>query len=173
MYRVLLQSLDALYSTAKRLTGRAEVAEDLVQETARKALESMPGLKDDRNIRAWLFRILINGIRDYGRRKKLWAEVEPSRRNQLEEEPLDFNTLSEEVVLSTAEDIRRALAGLPPDARAVVILVDIEQFTIAEAAAVLQIPPGTVASRLSRTRRDLRQALRSYASKSSRGGGHV
>lgn len=74
-YRVLLENLDALYSTAKRLTGRADLAEDLVQETARKALEAMPALKDERNIRAWLFRILLNGIRDQVRRKKLWAEV--------------------------------------------------------------------------------------------------
>ncbi len=76
VYRVLLENLDTLYSTAKRLTGRADLAEDLVQETARRALEAIPALKDTRNTRAWLFRILLNAIRDQARRKKLWAEVE-------------------------------------------------------------------------------------------------
>jgi RNA polymerase sigma-70 factor (ECF subfamily) len=165
VYRVLLQSLDALYRTAKRLTGRADVAEDLVQDTARKALEGMPALKDDRNIQAWLFRILMNAIRDQARRKKLWVEVEASG------EPADFTALSEEVALATAEDIRRAIAILTPETQAVALLIDLEEFTIAETAGILQIPPGTVASRLSRARRELRKALRSYASKSSRRGG--
>src|SRR5258708_2148753 len=76
VYRVLLENLDALYRTAWRLTGRADLAEDLVQETARKALEAIPALTDARNTRAWLFRILLNGIRDRARRTKLWAERE-------------------------------------------------------------------------------------------------
>src|SRR5215472_6413451 len=80
VYRVLVQSLDALYSTARRLTGRADLAEDLVQDTARRALEAIPALKDERNTRAWLFRILLNAIRNYLRRKKLWEEVEIDER---------------------------------------------------------------------------------------------
>src|SRR5260370_42361856 len=60
VYRVLLENLDALYSTAKRLTGRADLAEDLVQETARKALQAIPALTDERDTTAWLFRILMN-----------------------------------------------------------------------------------------------------------------
>src|SRR2546425_3542871 len=89
VYRVLLENLDALYSTAKRLTGRADLAEDLVHDTARKALEAIPALKDERNTRAWLFRILLNGIRDQARRKKLWVEVETDK------EVPDQNLISE------------------------------------------------------------------------------
>src|SRR5713101_344053 len=95
VYRVLLQNLDALYSTAKRLTGRADLAEDLVQETARKALEAIPALKDERNTRAWLFRILLNGLRDHVRRKKLWAEVEP------DEQASDLAVVSESLAIAT------------------------------------------------------------------------
>lgn len=167
VYRIILQNLDALYSTAKRLTGRADLAEDFVQETARKALEAAPVLKDERNARAWLFRILLNGIRDHLRRKKLWVEVEAT------EESPDFSVTSQDIALATEEDVRRALSDLAPATRAVAILIDIEEFTIAEAAAILAIPPGTVASRLSRARRELRDLLKDYRSGSSRRGGNI
>jgi RNA polymerase sigma-70 factor (ECF subfamily) len=165
VYHVLIENLDALYSTAKRLTGRADLAEDLVQETARKALEAIPALKDERNTRAWLFRILLNGIRDQARRKKLWVEVEA------DEEPPGLHAMPEGVADATTEDVRRALSSLPPETRSIAILVDVEDFTIAEAATMLQIPPGTAASRLSRARRELREFLQVYRSRSSRRGG--
>src|SRR5260370_14150207 len=113
VYRVLLENLDAWYSTAKGLTGRADLAEDLVHDTARKALEAIPALKDERNTRAWLFRILLNGIRDQARRKKLWVEVETD-----EDTPdlsmISESGISESVRGATAEDVRRALSSLPP-----------------------------------------------------------
>jgi len=165
VYRVLLENLDALYSTARRLTGHADLAEDLVQETARKALEAIPALKDDRNVRAWLFRILLNSVRDYLRRKKVWEEVE------VDERFADPDIVSEGIAIVTAEDVRRALASLAPAARAMAILVDIEDFTIAEAAAILQIPPGTAASRLWRAHRELRGLLKSYRARPSGRGG--
>ena len=165
VYRVLLENLDALYRTAKRLTGRADLAEDLVQETARKALEAIPALKDERNTKAWLFRILLNGIRDQARRKKLWAEVEADERTP------DLNVIPDSVEGFAAEDIRRALSSLTPEIRSLAILIDIEEFTIAEAAAMLRIPPGTAASRLSRARRELRELLRAYQCRSSQRGG--
>src|SRR5258708_4324392 len=108
VYRVLLENLDPLYSTARRLTGRPDLAEDLVQETARKALQAIPAVTDERNTRAWLFRILLNGIRDQARRKKLWVEVEA------DEETAELSSISENVESATAEDVRRALASLPP-----------------------------------------------------------
>lgn len=165
VYRTLLQSLDGLYNTARRLTGHADLAEDLVQETARKALEAIPALKDERNTRAWLFRILLNGIRDHLKRKKLWGEVE------IDEESPDLGAVFGDVVAATAEDVHRALSSLAPKARALVILIDIEEFTIAETAAMSQIPPGTAATRLARAHRELRDLLRDYQSKSSRRGG--
>jgi RNA polymerase sigma-70 factor (ECF subfamily) len=167
VYRVLLANLDALYSTAKRILGRADLAEDLVQETARKALEAIPALKDERNARAWLFRILLNAIRDHLRWKRLRTEVETG------DDAADLSAVSECIAIATAEDVRRALSSLTPEMRALAILIDIEEFTIAEAAAILQIPPGTVASRLSRARRELRELLRAYQSRSSRSGGKL
>jgi RNA polymerase sigma-70 factor (ECF subfamily) len=162
---VLLQNLDSMYSTANRLTGRADLAEDLVQEAARKTLEAIPELKDGRNLRAWIFRILLNGIRDQLRRKKLWEDVEA------DDEKLDLHVVPEAIAVATAEDVRHALSSLPPDTRSLTILIDIEEFTIAEAAGILGIPPGTAASRLSRARRELRGLLRSYESGSSRSAG--
>jgi RNA polymerase sigma-70 factor (ECF subfamily) len=134
----------------------------MVQETARKALEAIPALKDERNTRAWLFRILLNRLRDHARWQKQWTEVEP------EEQPSKFSLDSESVAVATVEDVRRALSSLTPGTRALAILIDIEEFTIAEAAAMLQIPPGTAASRLSRARRELRELLQAYQSKSNR-----
>src|SRR5260370_27612057 len=122
---------------AKHLTGHADLAEDLVQETARKALEAISGLKDERNTRAWLFRILLNGIRDQARRKKLWAEVEA------DEETTDLNVNSDSVEGATREDVGRALSSLTLETRSVTILINIEEFTIPEAAPMPHIPPLT------------------------------
>ena len=164
VYSALLANLDALYSTAKRLLGRADLAEDLVQETARKAIEGIATLQHERNTKAWLFRILLNGIRDQARRKNRWTEVDP-------DEHALFLAVPENMEGVTTEDVRRALSSLTPDIRAVAILIDIEEFTIAETAAMLRIPPGTAASRLSRARRELRELLHAYRSGSARSGG--
>lgn len=76
-----------------------------------------------------------------------------------------MDMVSESLAFATAEDVRRALSSLAPETRAIAILVDIEEFTIAEEAAILQIPPGTVASRLARARRQLRELLQAYESR--------
>ena len=158
--RVLLENLDSLYSTACRLTGRADLAEDLVQDTARKALKASPALKGERNVRGWLFTILVNTARDHLRRGSHPEGPEPDRR-------VDPQGLS----LAAVQDVRRALAELSTEQRAVVVLVDIEEFTIAEAARMLNLPPGTVASRLARGREYLRGLLQAYRVESARRGG--
>jgi len=107
----------------------------------------------------------MNGLRDYIRRAKRWAEV------PIDEVITNLDLVSEGFAIATAEDVRRALSDLTPEIRAVAILIDIEGFTIAEAAAILQIPPGTAASRLLRSRHELQALLRSYQSRSSRSGG--
>jgi RNA polymerase sigma-70 factor (ECF subfamily) len=163
VYRSLIDHLDALYSTAYRLVGSSELAEDLVQETARKALEGMAGLQNERNLRAWLFRILLNTLRDCLRRRKLWDET------QIETEVGDAS--SPIVAETTAVDVQRALAELTPIARAVILLIDVEEFTVGEAASLLRIPPGTVCSRLARARSQLRQHLEVYGSRLPRQGG--
>jgi RNA polymerase sigma-70 factor (ECF subfamily) len=158
----LLESLDALYSTAHRLTGKADLAEDLVQETARKALEASSGLRDKRNLRGWLFKILINTLQDRLRRSQLWDELEPETEQPEADSGLD--SLSQ----AAGQDVRNALSRLTPARRALVILVDLEEFTMVEAANMLKIPPGTAASRLVRAHKELRDLLDAYRSRSSR-----
>lgn len=163
--RILLENLDRLYSTAHRLAGRADLAEDLVQETARKALQAAPALTDQRNLRAWVFTILVNASRDVLRRDPRW-QTDP-------DDPAATapNVDAESIARMAAEDVRRGLVQLAPAQRAVVTLVDLEEFTIAEAAHMLKLPPGTVASRLARAHQALRELLRAYAARSSQHGG--
>ncbi len=163
--RVLLESLDHLYATAYRLIGRADAAEDLVQETAHKALRAAASLKDQRNLRAWLFTILVRALRDHVRRSQRWEKWDGQMG------PVPPAPDVENVSLAAAQDVRSALDRLPPPQRAVVILVDLEEFTIAEAAQMLELPAGTVASRLARAHHALREMLQAYASRSSEIGG--
>ena len=164
VYEVLLDAADSLYSTAYRFTGRADVAEDAVQETVRKAIQNIAHLRDKRKIRAWLFKILVNCVRDHFRRLQEWEQF---AREAEVCEPCDLSLISR----STAYDVERALGRLSPARRAVVLLVDIEDFTLAEAADMLGIPPGTAASRLARARDELRYVLRAYETRISEGGG--
>ncbi len=163
--RTLLENLDSLYATGYRLTQRPDVAEDLVQETARRALKASTTLKSTRNIRGWLFSILVNAARDHMRRGETWQEVDAE---DCEPEP---QAELESISLAAVQDVRRALVELGPAQRAVVVLVDIEEFTISETAQMLELPPGTVASRLSRARQELRARLQAYRSEASQGGG--
>ena len=158
---VFLDNLDALYSTAHRLTGRADLADDLVQETARKALEGSSALRDERNLRGWLFKILINISQDRLRRNQLWKELDT------ESEEVETDTGLESLSQATVQDVRSALSRLTPARRALVILVDLEEFTMVEAADMLKIPPGTAASRLARAHQELRCLLDAYRTKSS------
>jgi RNA polymerase sigma-70 factor (ECF subfamily) len=150
----LLECVDSLYSTASRLVG-ADLAEDLVQETARRALAKAPDLRDAGKARAWLFKILINCARDELRRQQRWSDYDEAFPAELW---LDVQALQR----ATARDVRRALAAVDPARRAVILLIDLEGFKIAEAADILGVPPGTVASRLARARADLRRLLESY-----------
>ncbi len=163
--RTLLANLDSLYSTARRLSGKPDLAEDFVQETARKALQAIPALRDERNIRAWLFKILINILRDHLRRSWSWEGFDA------EEEELVTTPNLEDLSQAAAQDVRRAVSRLTPALQSLVILVDLEEFTIAEAAGILKIPFGTAASRLARAHRELRDLLKAYHSKSRQSGG--
>jgi RNA polymerase sigma-70 factor (ECF subfamily) len=161
VYCALLSNLDALYSAACRITGRADVAEDLVQETARKALEASPELRDERKVRGWLMKILVNLTRDSFRERQKWEGLEAT-----EEEPFEFGVEPGNLQLSAVHDVRTAIERLAPERRALVILVDLEEFTILEAADALKIPPGTAASRLARAHAQLRDALADYRRRS-------
>jgi RNA polymerase sigma-70 factor (ECF subfamily) len=165
LYQALNDSLDSLFSTALRLVGKREIAEDLVQETVRKALEGVPQLRDQRKARAWLFKILVNCARDHLRLRRDWDELEDDQHTY------DLGCDVQTIARATAHDVREALGELEASRRAVVVLIDIEDFTIAEAADMLSIPMGTAASRLARARQELRTRLRAYQPQITEGGG--
>lgn len=168
MPRAALEHVDALFRLARRLTGRDEDAEDLVQETYARALSAQSRLAAGSNIRAWLFRILRNAYIDsYRRARSSPIQVGLTDEDAAEggtslQEPLRGDDELDRLRSVVAEDIEAALATLTVDARTA-ILLDLEGLTEGELAEVLGCPAGTVKSRLSRARSALRQRLRDYA----------
>ena len=161
-----LQLSDQVYRVARRLVSTREEAEDLVQETYARAFRSWRSFTPGTNLRAWLLRILTNLNIDRGRRKQRAPDEQPLEEsdyflyNRLEQASRDGNTDEERVVERLSQDdIVGALAGVPHDFRDVVVLVDIGDFTYQDAAQILDIPLGTVMSRLHRGRRALKQNL--------------
>lgn len=159
-------NLDALYRTALRLCdGRAADAEDLLQDAMLRAFERRRDLRDPGAGRPWLFTILIrtnlNRVRGRTRRPETLESDLDEREFESALAAWSSADSPEEWLdrLQLAEHVRRALDGLDPQLRAVVLLTDVEEFSHREAAAMLDIPQGTVASRLFRARRALRDAL--------------
>ncbi len=169
----VLAQLDSLYRTALRLTNNQQEAEDLVQETMLKAFRFADSYQRGTNLRAWLFRILNTSA--INRYRKQASHPPATSLPEGEEFYLynrirDFNGQelsagAEEEVLSRYldEDVYKALNELPPNFRMAVILADIEGMSYKEIADVLQIPIGTVMSRISRARRQLQKSLWQYA----------
>ncbi len=160
---------DALFGTALRLTRNRQDAEDLLQETYLRAYSRYDGFQEGTNLKAWLFRILKNGfINGYRQKKAGPREVdlergETSFEAALEEVTLPAATPEDELVERTLDgDVARALASLPEDFRLVVELVDLQDFSYREVADILEIPLGTVMSRLYRGRRLLEETLLAY-----------
>jgi len=161
-----LELSDQVYRVARRLVSSREEAEDLVQETYARAFRSWRSFTPGTNLRAWLLRILTNLNIDRGRRKQRAPDEQPLEEsdyflyNRLEQASRDGNTDEERVVERLSQDdIVGALAGVPHDFRDVVVLVDIGDFTYQDAAQILDIPIGTVMSRLHRGRRILKREL--------------
>jgi RNA polymerase sigma-70 factor (ECF subfamily) len=161
-----LQLSDQVYRVARRLVSTREEAEDLVQETYARAFRSWRSFTPGTNLRAWLLRILTNLNIDRGRRKQRAPDEQPLEEsdyflyNRLEQASRDGNADEERVVERLSQDdIVGALAGVPHDFRDVVVLVDIGDFTYQDAAQILDIPIGTVMSRLHRGRRILKREL--------------
>lgn len=157
---------DQVYRVARRLVGSREEAEDLVQETYARAFRSWRSFSPGTNMRAWLFRILTNLNVDRGRRIQRTPQTQP-----LEETDYYLankvasaageEALEQEVVVErlSQDSVVSALSSIPPQFRDVVVLVDIGDFTYADAAQILDVPIGTVMSRLHRGRRALKQRL--------------
>jgi RNA polymerase sigma-70 factor (ECF subfamily) len=153
-----LPHLNELYRTASSLLRDRTEAEDLVQETYLHAWKSFHRFQPGTNCRAWLFKILFHRL--YHLRRKWFrlrlAKSEDVLEQTLEYEPPVPDKLSDEEVLA-------ALQKVPEDFREVLLLADVEEFSYKEVAAALEIPVGTVMSRLSRGRRLLRKELAGLA----------
>ena len=159
----VLGYLEPLYATAVRLTRDRADAEDLVQDTLLKAFRASDRFARGTNLRAWLYTILHNTWRNR-RRDRARARVEADS-ERVEASPLPDDgpggaTPEALLVRETLdEDLTAALDSLPEAYREAVWLRDVEEFSYAEIAAMLDVPPGTVMSRISRGRRQLFERL--------------
>jgi len=168
-----MQYMDALYTAALRLTHNSADAEDLVQETYLKAYRAYGGFEEGTNLRAWLYRILTNTfINNYRSKKRRPDETDIDEIEDLylyrrlggleaaaagrsaEEELLDWFTDAE---------VKEAVEALPEQFRMAVLLSDVEGFSYKEIAEILDIPIGTVMSRLHRGRKALQRQLYEFA----------
>lgn len=159
---------DQVYRVARHLAGSREEADDLVQETYARAFRSWRSYQPGTNLRAWLLRILTNLNIDRGRRAQRTPPTQGLEANdyylydRLTES--DGGPSDEERVVErlSQDDIVEALASVPHDFRDVIVLVDIGDFSYQDAAQILDIPIGTVMSRLHRGRRILKRELAEY-----------
>jgi RNA polymerase sigma-70 factor, ECF subfamily len=166
-----LKHVDPLYSAALRLTKNERDAEDLVQDTFLRAYRFFDKFERGTNIKAWLFKILTNTfINRYRRTVKERSIVEGSEREAVHErfisrEASDYAANPEQFFFDRllSDDVLRAVDSLPIDFRMVVILADLQEFSYKEIAEILDVPVGTVMSRLYRGRRLLQKALAGYA----------
>ena len=163
-----LELSDQVYRVARRLVGSREEADDLVQQTYERAFRSWRQYTPGTNLRAWLLRILTNLNIDRGRRQQRTPQTTSLDNeagdyflyNKLESQVADENPDEERVLERLSQDsIVEALAEVPHDFRDVIVLVDIGEFSYADAAQILDIPIGTVMSRLHRGRRILKKNL--------------
>jgi RNA polymerase sigma-70 factor (ECF subfamily) len=160
---------DQVYRVARHLAGSREEADDLVQETYARAFRSWHSFTPGTNLRAWLLRILTNLNIDRGRRQQRTPQMQPLEANDYYlydrlAENGDGVTDEERVVERLSQDdIVSALSAVPHDFRDVIVLVDIGDFSYNDAAQILDIPVGTVMSRLHRGRRILKRELADVA----------
>jgi RNA polymerase sigma-70 factor (ECF subfamily) len=163
-----LELSDQVYRVARRLVGTREEAEDLVQQTYERAFRAWRQFTPGTNLRAWLLRILTNLNIDRGRRQQRSPQTTSLDTetgdyflyNKLESQVPEENPDEERVLERLSQDsVVGALAEVPHNFRDVVVLVDIGEFSYADAAQILDIPIGTVMSRLHRGRRILKKNL--------------
>jgi RNA polymerase sigma-70 factor (ECF subfamily) len=157
---ILANSRERLYRMAFSWTHDPVLADDLVQQTCYQALRKQRHLRDIDAADAWLFRILANCLADHHRARR---EVLSGDDLLIVEKWTPEHATQEDQV---AQRVRKAVAALPLAHRQVVTLVDLEGFSYASVAQILDIPVGTVMSRLSRGRRALRELLLDVAAKS-------
>ncbi len=156
---ILTNSRDRLYRMAYSWTHDPALADDLVQQTCYQALRKQKHLRDIEAADSWLFRILANCLADHHRARR---EVLGADDMVIVERWTPERATHEDQV---AQRVREAVGTLPLAQRQVVTLVDLESFSYASVAQILDIPVGTVMSRLSRGRRALRERLLDVGSK--------
>src|SRR3954466_14004900 len=158
-----LDLADQVYRVARRLVSTREETEDLMQETYARAFRSWGSFQPGTNMRAWLLRILTNLNIDRGRRVQRAPDTQPLEEgdyflyNMLQEDGGSAEGRVDDRL--SQDDAVAALSALPHDFRDVIVLVDIGDFSYADAAQILEIPIGTVMSRLHRGRRILKSEL--------------
>jgi RNA polymerase sigma-70 factor (ECF subfamily) len=156
---------EQVYRVARHLAGSREEADDLVQETYARAFRSWRSFQPGTNMRAWLLRILTNLNIDRGRRQQRAPQMQPLEANdyylydRLSEDGDGISDEQRVVERLSQDDIVTALSAVPHDFRDVLVLVDLGDFSYADAAQILDIPVGTVMSRLHRGRRILKREL--------------
>ncbi|MEJ5256277.1 MAG: sigma-70 family RNA polymerase sigma factor [Acidimicrobiales bacterium] len=168
-----MEHMPSLYSAALRMARNPADAEDLVQETYLKAFRGFGGFKEGTNLKAWLYRILTNTyINQYRARKRRPEESELDevedlylyrRLGGLEAAQVGRSAEDELMDWFTDAEVKQAIESLPEQFRVAVLLADVEGFSYKEIAEILDIPIGTVMSRLHRGRKALQKKLYDYA----------
>ncbi len=167
----IIPHLDALYNFGLRLTSDPNDTEDLFQDTIVKAYRFFSSYEKGTNAKAWLFRILKNSyINNYRKKSKKPQEVDYDEVSMFYEtiraERTETSDLEDKMFRELIDDdLSRALDKIPEDFRTVVLLCDVEDFTYEEIANMLDVPIGTIRSRLHRGRNLLKAELMDYAAK--------
>jgi RNA polymerase sigma-70 factor, ECF subfamily len=154
-----LPHLNDLYRTARRVIGNPTEAEDVVQETYLQALKSFHRFQPGTNIRAWLFKILFHVAAHHRRKLYRFKPADLEDANLAETLSYETAPLAHWPERLSDKEVLRAFEQIPQSYRAVVMLADVQEFAYKEIADILQIPIGTVMSRLNRGRKALREAL--------------
>ncbi len=164
-----LPHIDAMYNFAYRITYDEDTAKDLLQDTYYKAYKFIESFQVGTNAKAWLFRILKNSfINEFRKKNKEPAKVDyqdvETYYNSDDVNEVITSDLRVEVLQDMiGDEVSNALNALAVDFRIVIILCDLEGFTYEEMSKILDIPIGTVRSRLHRARNLLREKLKNYA----------
>lgn len=166
--KLALPHLDGLYRYAYALLGDSDKAEDLVQETFLRAFNGFESFQEGTNIRAWLFRILKNTFINQFHREKRYEELNG---DLPQDEAYEKLVATGKAALQShsgaqngfGDEVSKALEGIPQEFRNAVYLADVEELAYEEIASILDVPVGTVRSRIARGRKLLQLKLRSYA----------
>jgi RNA polymerase sigma-70 factor (ECF subfamily) len=162
--REALPHLDLLYNYSRRMINSSADAEDLVQETFLKAFRFWDGYERGTNVKAWLFKILKNSyINQYPKESREPEQVDYDSTERKNDHVGGSSEAFMEQMLE--DDVTKAMASLPEEFRTVVILCDIEGLVYEEIAEFVEVPVGTVRSRIHRGRKLLRAKLFEYAKK--------